>query len=148
MWVLAAECAGGWVLAAKCAGGDGFFLPPSPATALLVGRLRSADVQADAEALVYGVGTIKLLASNPQVRASLSEARVLELLAGILTSCSEVSGGGGGGGHVYTCVQTCACMSHCSECKGYGSVPTLAQDAERAHAASVLVQASSCTLLI
>lgn len=58
--------------------------------ALLVLLLRTADLHSDAEALVYGVGTVKLLASTGSLRESLAGAGVLELLTDFMAGYSEV----------------------------------------------------------
>ena len=57
--------------------------------ALLVLLLQTAQLREDAEALVYGLGTVKLLASSASLRESLAEAGVLELLAAFMTNYSE-----------------------------------------------------------
>ena len=71
--------------------------------------LSSTDPLANSDAVVYGVGTLKLLATNPQLREELGRRGVVDLLQQYLQQCSSsVSGcaererererGGGGGG--------------------------------------------------
>ena len=41
--------------------------------------------------MVYGLGTLKLLASNAQLREELAQCEAISLLASVLEKCSEVS---------------------------------------------------------
>ena len=58
------------------------FFQPGP----LVGLLRQCDEVSDSEALVYGVGTVKLLASNTDLRPQLVENGALLFLHSLLSS--------------------------------------------------------------
>ncbi len=53
--------------------------------------LFTAEPSTDPEALVYGLGTIKLLASNSGLRVELGEAEVVRLLSSTLQSCTDNS---------------------------------------------------------
>ena len=55
----------------------------SPAEPLL-NRLSLCDPVADSQALVYGVGTIKLMASNAELRGQLNCAGVFSLLSSLI----------------------------------------------------------------
>ena len=52
----------------------------------LLGMLGQCDAVSDSEALVYGVGTVKLLASNHDLRPQLVENGALSLLQSLLSS--------------------------------------------------------------
>ena len=52
----------------------------------LLGLLRQCDEVSDSEALVYGVGTVKLLASNADLRPQLVENGALSFLHSLLSS--------------------------------------------------------------
>ena len=55
--------------------------------------LSSTDPLANSDAVVYGVGTLKLLATNPQLREELGRRGVVDLLQQYLQQCSSsVSG--------------------------------------------------------
>ena len=49
--------------------------------------LGQCSVGSDSEALVYGIGTVKLLASNDDLRPQLVENGALPLLQSVLSSC-------------------------------------------------------------
>ncbi len=53
--------------------------------------LSTAEPGSDPEALVYGLGTVKLLASNSGLREELGKAGVMRLLASMLQTCTESS---------------------------------------------------------
>lgn len=53
--------------------------------------LFTAEPGTDPEALVYGLGTVKLLASNSGLRGELGGAGVVRLLATTLYSCTDYS---------------------------------------------------------
>ena len=53
-------------------------------SAPLLGLLSTCDVVSDSEVLVYGVGTVKLLASNSDLRLQLIEGDVLPFLTSLL----------------------------------------------------------------
>lgn len=56
----------------------------------LINALSNADPQTQHEAMVYGMGTIKLLASNPQLREELSQKDCVRMMSLCLQKCSEV----------------------------------------------------------
>ena len=53
--------------------------------------LLTADPLVDLEAMVYGLGTVKLLAGNSSLREQLAGAGVMPLLADTLQKCTDVS---------------------------------------------------------
>ena len=57
----------------------------------MVELLSTAELHSDPEALVYGLGTVKLLASNSGLRGQLGEAGVMSLLANTLQNCTKTS---------------------------------------------------------
>lgn len=63
-------------------------------SAPLVDLLLTTDPHSDPEATVYGLGTVKLLASNSSLRGQLGEAGVMRLLANTLQRCVENSANG------------------------------------------------------
>ena len=58
-------------------------------SAPLVELLLSADPLVDCETMVYGLGTVKLLASHGELREQLVSAGVMELVANTLLKCTE-----------------------------------------------------------
>ena len=60
-------------------------------SAPLVDLLLSADPLVDCETMVYGLGTVKLLASNSELREQLVSAGVVGLVANTLLKCTEPS---------------------------------------------------------
>jgi len=56
----------------------------------LIDLLSVADPLTNTEAMVYGLGTIKLLASNSELRDQLASAGVMRFLASTLQKCTEV----------------------------------------------------------
>ena len=56
----------------------------------LVDLLSHCDIVSDSEALVYGMGTVKLLASNDDLRPQLADNGALSLLQSLLTSCLQL----------------------------------------------------------
>lgn len=60
-------------------------------SASLVDLLLSADPLVDCETMVYGLGTVKLLASNGEVREQLISAGVMGLMANTLLKSTEQS---------------------------------------------------------
>ena len=57
----------------------------------LLGLLGTCDAVSDSEVLVYGVGTVKLLASNSDLRVQLAENNALSLLSSLLHHYNQVS---------------------------------------------------------
>lgn len=55
----------------------------------LIELLESADPLVDSETMVYGLGTVKLLASNRDIREQLVSAGVMRLMADMLLKCTE-----------------------------------------------------------
>ena len=53
--------------------------------------LLAADPLVDPEAMVYGLGTIKLLAGNSSLREQLAGTGVMPLLTNTLQKCTDVS---------------------------------------------------------
>ena len=68
-------------------------------SAPLLGLLATCDAVSDSDALVYGLGTVKLLASNRELRVQLGENNILHLLSSLLDT--------------YCKVCTSACVSGC-----------------------------------
>lgn len=58
-------------------------------SAPLLGLLSTCDAVSDSEVLVYGVGTVKLLASNSDLRVQLIESDVLPFLSSLLEHYSQ-----------------------------------------------------------
>lgn len=58
-------------------------------SAPLVGLLSTCDAVSDSEVLVYGVGTVKLLASNSELRLHLIESGILPFLSSLLDHYSQ-----------------------------------------------------------
>lgn len=52
--------------------------------------LMIADPLREQETLVYGLGTIKLLASSPELREEIADTEVMVLMEGTMRVCSEV----------------------------------------------------------
>ena len=52
--------------------------------------LGHCDAMSDSDALVYGVGTVKLLASNSDLRVELVECNALPVLASLLDQYCQV----------------------------------------------------------
>ena len=63
--------------------------PPS-LPGLLINLLLTCDPLNVTDAVVYGVGTLKLLASNPQLRAELETGGVTDLVQYYLEQCSSL----------------------------------------------------------
>ena len=70
------------------------YYPSSPSLSLfpgpLIDLLSVADPLTNTEAMVYGLGTVKLLASNSELRDQLAGAGVMRFLASTLQKCTEV----------------------------------------------------------
>ena len=64
----------------------------------LIELLRDTDPLADMDAMVYGMGTLKMLSGNSGLRDQLVGAGMSALLAGVLQRCAEVRGGRGAQG--------------------------------------------------
>ena len=57
----------------------------------LVELLLPVDPLSDYETIVYGLGTVKLLASNHELREQLASAGIMRLMANTLKSCTDES---------------------------------------------------------
>ena len=56
----------------------------------LVELLATTDPLSHTEAMVYGLGAVKLMASNAELRAALKTMGVVSMLAECLRKCSQV----------------------------------------------------------
>ena len=61
---------------------------------LLVAVLQLAEPLQEQETLVYGLGTIKLLASSPHLREQMASSGVMDLTVSTLKACSQACAAG------------------------------------------------------